>query len=201
VPHCDIVTTTTHKTLRMTRGAIILCRKEHASKVDQAVFPRLQGGPHQANIAAIAVGLKHIATPEYGEYIRSVRANAKALAKELQSLSLNVVSGGTDNHLMLINLFPLEIDGDRASIILEDANIIVNKNKVPGDKGTAKKPFGIRLGTPAVTTRGMGKEEMRQVARWVADVVMNPDDKPMRKRIRKEVMDLCAKFPIYTMTY
>ena len=201
VPHCDVVTTTTHKTLRMTRGALILCRKEHAAKVDRAVFPTLQGGPHQSNIAAIAVGLKHLVTPEYKEYIQKVVTNARLLAAELQALGLRVVSGGTDNHLMLIDLSPQEIDGDRASILLEEANIIVNKNKVPGDKGTAKKPFGIRLGSPAITTRRMGPEEIRKIAQWVAAVIMHPDDRNIHQKVREEVIDLCRRFPIYKLTF
>lgn len=201
VPHCDIVTTTTHKTLRMTRGALILCRKEHAAKVDRAVFPVLQGGPHQANIAAIAVGLKHLATPEYRGYIRNLLENARLLAGELQALGFKIVSGGTDNHLMLLDLTAQGIDGDRASILLEEANIIVNKNKVPGDRGTAKKPFGIRLGSPAVTTRGMGPEEIRRMARWVAEVILHPDDEACRQRVRAEVTDLCRRFPIYNPTF
>lgn len=201
VPHCDVVTTTTHKTLRMTRGALILCRKEHAAKVDRAVFPVLQGGPHQANIAAIAVGLKHLKAPEYRAYILKLLENARLLAGELQALGFQIVSGGTDNHLMLLDLTPQGIDGDRASILLEEANIIVNKNKVPGDKGTAKKPFGIRLGSPAVTTRGMGREEIRLIARWIADVILHPDDAALRQQVRTDVTDLCRRFPIYNPTF
>jgi glycine hydroxymethyltransferase len=201
VPHCDIVTTTTHKTLRMTRGALILCRTEHAAKVDRAVFPLMQGGPHQANIAAIAVGLKHLTTPEYKDYIRKVLENARLLASELQTLGFKIASGGTENHLLLLDLSPQGIDGDRASIILEEANIIVNKNRVPGDKGTAKKPYGIRLGSPAMTTRGMGLDEIRRIARWVAEVILHPDDEALRKRVKTEVIDLCRRFPIYKPTY
>ena len=201
VPHCDIVTTTTHKTLRMTRGALILCRREHAAKVDRAIFPVLQGGPHQANIAAIAVGLKHLMTPEYADYVRRLLENASLLAAELMGLGFDVVSGGTDNHLLLLDLTAAGIDGDRASILLEEAGIIVNKNKVPGDKGTAKKPFGIRLGSPAVTTRGMGPEEVRRIARWVADVIRHPQDSTLRQRIKSEVASLCRDFPIYRQTF
>jgi glycine hydroxymethyltransferase len=201
VPHCDIVTTTTHKTLRMTRGALILCRPEHAAKVDRTVFPVLQGGPHQANIAAIAVGLKHLTTPEYRDYIRRLLENARLLAAELTDLGFAVVSGGTDNHLLLLDLSAQGIDGDRASILLEEAGIIVNKNKVPGDKGTAKKPFGIRLGSPAVTTRGMGPGEIRRIARWVAEVLGHPDDAACHGRVKAEVAELCRRFPIYRPTF
>ncbi|MDA8123891.1 MAG: serine hydroxymethyltransferase [Deltaproteobacteria bacterium] len=201
VPHCDIVTTTTHKTLRMTRGSLILCKKEHAAKVDRAVFPLMQGGPHQANIAAIAVGLKHLTTPEYKAYIKQVLANAKLLASELQGLGFPIASGGTDNHLMLVDLYPQGIDGDTASIILEEAGIVVNKNRVPGDKGTPKKPYGIRLGTPAMTSRGMGLDEVKQVARWIAEVLRNPQDEAVRKRVKTEIADLGKRFPIYLPGY
>ncbi len=201
IPHCDIVTTTTHKTLRMTRGALILCRQEHAARVDRAVFPLMQGGPHQANIAAIAVGLKHAATPEYRDYIRRVLANARLLAAELQQLGFRIATGGTDNHLLLLDLSPQEIDGDRASLLLEEANIIVNKNRVPGDKGTAAKPFGIRLGTPAMTSRGMGTDEVRQIAGWVAEVVLHPEDEGLRSRVKAEVIALCRRFPVYQATF
>ena len=201
VPHCDVVTTTTHKTLRMTRGALILCRQEHAAKVDRAVFPMLQGGPHQSNIAAIAVGLKHATTPEYHQYIGDVVENARLLAAELQRLGLRVITGGTDNHLLLVDLFDLGIDGDRASILLEEANLVVNKNKVPGDRGTAKKPSGIRLGSPAITTRGMGQEEVRCIARWLIDVLTHPEDERLRGRVRTEVIELCRRFPVYAPTF
>jgi glycine hydroxymethyltransferase len=201
VPHCDVVTTTTHKTLRMTRGALILCRQEHAANVDRAVFPTLQGGPHQSNIAAIAVGLKHVTTPEYRQYIRDVVENARVLADELQRLGLRVITGGTDNHLLLVDLFDLGIDGDRASILLEEANLVVNKNKVPGDRGTAKKPYGIRLGSPAITTRGIGPEEVRLIARWLIDVLTHPEDAALRSRVRAEVIELCRRFPVYAPTF
>jgi glycine hydroxymethyltransferase len=201
VPHCDVVTTTTHKTLRMTRGALILCRQEHAAKIDRAVFPVLQGGPHQANIAAIAVGLKHLETPEYKQYVHEVVSNAKLLAEELQGRGMRVVSGGTDNHLLLLDLSPQGIDGDAASIRLEEAHLVVNKNKVPGDKGTAKKPFGIRLGTPAVTTRGMGATQMTRIAEWVAELLERPADDAVRDRVRDEVRALCREFPIYRPTF
>jgi glycine hydroxymethyltransferase len=201
VPHCDIVTTTTHKTLRMTRGALILCRAKHADKVDRAVFPMLQGGPHQANISAIAVGLKHLGTPEYHQYIREVLRNAKALSESLREQGAEIVTGGTDNHLLLMNLAKWNIDGETASVLLEEANLVVNKNKIPGDLGTAKKPSGIRLGTPAMTTRGMGPDEVRLIARWVVEVVAHPQDEALRKRVKEEVIALCSRFPIYRMTY
>ena len=201
VPHCDIVTTTTHKTLRMTRGAIILCKAEHADPVDRAVFPTLQGGPHQANISAIAVGLKHLGTPEYRQYIREVVQNAKTLSEALREQGAEIVTGGTDNHLLLLDLAKWNIDGETASILLEEAHLIVNKNKIPGDRGTAKKPSGIRLGTPAMTSRGMGEEEARLIARWVVEVVAHPEEQTLRNRVKEEVIALCRRFPIYRMTF
>ena len=201
VPHCDIVTTTTHKTLRMTRGAIILCKAEHADQVDHAVFPTLQGGPHQANISAIAVGLKHLGTPEYRQYIREVVQNAKTLSESLREQGAEIVTGGTDNHLLLLDLAKWSIDGETASVLLEEAHLIVNKNKIPGDRGTAKKPSGIRLGTPAMTSRGMGPDEVRLIARWVVEVVTHPQEQALRKRVKEEVITLCGRFPIYRMTY
>jgi glycine hydroxymethyltransferase len=201
VPHCDIVTTTTHKTLRMTRGAIILCKAEHADQVDRAVFPMLQGGPHQANISAIAVGLKHLGTPEYRQYIRKVVQNAKTLSEFLREQGAEIATGGTDNHLLLLDLAKWSIDGETASVLLEEAHLIVNKNKIPGDRGTAKKPSGIRLGTPAMTSRGMGEEEARLIARWVVEVVTRPEEQTLRNRVKEEVIALCRRFPIYRMTF
>ena len=201
VPHCDIVTTTTHKTLRMTRGAIILCKAEHADQVDRAVFPMLQGGPHQANISAIAVGLKHLGTPEYRQYIREVVQNAKTLSESLREQGAEIVTGGTDNHLLLLDLAKWSIDGETASVLLEEAHLIVNKNKIPGDRGTAKKPSGIRLGTPAMTSRGMGEEEARLIARWVVEVVTHPEEQTLRNKVKEDVIALCRRFPIYRMTF
>jgi len=201
VPHCDIVTTTTHKTLRMTRGAIILCKAEHADQVDRAVFPTLQGGPHQANISAIAVGLKHLGTPEYRQYILEVVQNAKTLSESLREQGAEIVTGGTDNHLLLLDLAKWSIDGETASVLLEEAHLIVNKNKIPGDRGTAKKPSGIRLGTPAMTSRGMGEEEARLIARWVVEVVTHPEEQTLRNRVKEAVIALCRRFPIYRMTF
>jgi glycine hydroxymethyltransferase len=201
VPYCDIVTTTTHKTLRMTRGAIILCKAERAEQVDRAVFPTLQGGPHQANISAIAVGLKHLGTPEYRQYIRDVIQNAKEMAESLREQGAEIVSGGTDNHLLLMNLAKWGMDGETASILLEESHLIVNKNKIPGDCGTAKKPSGVRLGTPAMTSRGMGEKEARLISKWVVDVVTHPEEQALRNRVKEQVIALCSRFPIYRMTF
>ncbi len=201
VPYCDVVTMTTHKTLRMTRGAIILSKAQHARKVDRAVFPRLQGGPHQANIAAIAVGLKLAAEPEFRAYGAQVVRNAKRLAETLSALGLRLYTGGTDNHLMLVDLQDLDLDGETAATALEEAHIVVNKNKIPGGRGTALRPMGIRLGTPAVTTRGMGEKEMEQVGRWVARVLEHPHDEAVKADVREEVLACCEAFPIYEPTF
>jgi glycine hydroxymethyltransferase len=169
--------------------------------VDRAVFPVLQGGPHQSNIAAIAVGLKHLAAPEYRAYMARVVGNARRLAERLQAAGLRLATGGTDNHLMLVDLSETGIDGARASTLLERANLVVNKNKIPGGKGTAKRPFGIRLGTPAVTTRGMGPEEMDRIAGWTAEVILHPDDEARHAAVGAAVLELCRRFPIYRPTF
>jgi glycine hydroxymethyltransferase len=161
----------------------------------------LQGGPHQSNIAAIAVGLKHLGAPEYRQYIREVVQNAKTLSEALLEQGAQIVTGGTDNHLLLLDLAKWNMDGETASILLEEAHLVVNKNKIPGDRGTAKKPSGIRLGTPAMTSRGMKEPEVRLVAQWVVDVVTHPQDEGVRKRVKEEVVALCKRFPIYRMTY
>ncbi len=201
VPHCDIVTTTTHKTLRMTRGALILTTKKLAKKLDRAVFPRLQGGPHQANIAAIAVGLQLVSQPEFKAYIGRVVDNASALAKALMDRGLRLFTGGTDNHLMLVDLQDKDLDGEVAATALEDAHIVVNKNKIPGGKGSALRPMGIRLGTPAVSTRGMGPEDMKRIAGWICDILDAPQDESVKNAVHEQVLACCKQFPIYQQTY
>jgi len=210
IPYCDVVTTTTHKTLRAMRGAMILCKKEDrlrpgskktlADRIDSAVFPGIQGGPIVPTIAAIAVGLKQCMTDEYREYERQIVANSKALAAGLMEHSFNLITGGTDNHLMLVDLRDKGVDGDYASAILEEAGIISNKNKIAGDK-SAKRPSGIRFGTPAATTRGMKEKEMGTIADWIHHILLHPQNVTLRKDIREEVRQLCLKFPIYVRTY
>jgi len=197
VPYADVVTTTTHKTLRGPRGALILCKTQHAQAVDKAVFPGLQGGPFEHCIAGKAVCFKEAMSLEFKKYAKKIIENAKALGEELQAGGLRLVSGGTDNHLLLVDLTPKKLTGKEAQEALEKAGIIVNKNMIPFDK---EKPFvtsGIRVGTPALTTRGMGKEEMKIIGKMFVKVLENSKDENIIKKVREEVRELCKKFPIY----
>ncbi len=197
VPHCDYVTSTTHKTLRGPRGGLVLCKEEFAKKLDKAVMPGMQGGPLMHIIAAKAVCFKEALQPEFKEYQQRILDNAQALAKSVAEGGLRIVSGGTDNHLMLIDLRPKNITGKIAEKALGEAGITVNKNTIPFDP---EKPFvtsGIRIGTPAITTRGMGIAEMEQIGRWIVEVVENHDDMSKLATIRDDVAELCSKFPIY----
>jgi len=199
VPHADYVTSTTHKTLRGPRGGLILCREEHAKEVDRRVFPGVQGGPLVHIIAAKAVAFGEALREDFKEYQRQVLKNAKALAAELQEQGLRLVSGGTDNHLMLVDVW-MEgkgTTGKDAEKALEAALITVNKNTIPFDQN---KPFvasGLRIGTPAVTTRGMKEPEMRAIARLIAEVIHAPQSEDVRNKVKREVADLTAKFPLY----
>ncbi len=195
IPYADVVVTTTHKTLRGPRGAMILCRRELADRIDRAVFPGLQGGPHNHTTAAIAVTLKEAATPEFKRYGEQIVKNARTLADELLAHGFNLVSGGTDNHLILIDLTTKGITGKQAAQALDRAGIVCNYNTVPYDPRKPFNPSGIRIGTPAVTSRGMGEAEMRQVARWIDRVIAHPDDNENSGRIAGEVRELCARFP------
>ena len=195
VPYADVVTTTTHKTLRGPRGGMILCREELAKQIDKAVFPGTQGGPLMHIIAAKAVALGEAMTPEFVTYQKNVKENAKVLCECLKDAGFRIVSGDTDNHLMLIDLRPFGITGKEMEKRLDEVHITVNKNAIPNDP---EKPFvtsGIRVGTPAVTSRGFGKEEMRLIAGFMRDVAT--DFEGNRERISAEVMALCEKFPIY----
>ncbi|TSC69009.1 MAG: serine hydroxymethyltransferase [Parcubacteria group bacterium Gr01-1014_66] len=203
-PHADIVTTTTHKTLRGPRGAIIFANKESkiaaqrkidiSAAIDKAVFPGLQGGPHDNQTAAIAVCLGEAMKPAFKTYGRQIVKNAKALAKTLQKLGFQLVSGGTDNHLMLIDLTPFGISGREAQDRLEEVGIIVNRNTIPYDTRSPFDPSGIRIGTPSVTTRGMKEKEMQQIAFLIDTVLRNKNN---LLNVSKEVKALCKKFPIY----
>jgi len=195
MPYADVVMTTTHKTLRGPRGAMIMCRKELAEKIDKAVFPGLQGGPHNHTTAAIAVALKEAATPAFKEYGHQIVRNAKALAAELISRGFNLVSGGTDNHLVLIDLTNKKIIGNKAAKALDRAGIICNSNTVPYDPRKPFSPSGIRIGTPAVTSRGMGETEMKQVGAWIDEVVAHADDESAIVRVNAEVIEFCRRFP------
>ena len=197
VGRAQLVTTTTHKTLRGPRGGLILCDAPLAKAVDSAVFPGGQGGPLMHIIAAKAVALQEALAPEFGDYCGQVIRNARTLAEELAGRGFRIVSGGTDNHLLLVSLVGREVTGKKAQQALEQAGITANKNMVPFDP---RKPFvtsGVRIGTPAVTTRGMGEEEMRSIAAWIAQVLEHPDDGSLLARVRGEVRELCGRFPLY----
>jgi len=195
-PYADVVTTTTHKTLRGPRGAIILCKEIHAKAIDKAVFPGLQGGPHNATTAGIAVALAEALKPEFKEYARKTVENAQALAKALTARGFNLVSGGTDNHLMLIDLNNKGIPGKPYAVALEKAGIILNYNTVPGETRKASDPSGIRLGTPSVTSRGFGIAEMEKIAEWMDKAVSCCEDDAKLAEIAKEVEALCSKFSV-----
>jgi glycine hydroxymethyltransferase len=197
VPYADAVTMTTHKMLRGPRGAMILCKKRHAQVIDRAVFPGLQGGPHDHVTAAIAVCLHEASTPAYKVYCKQVIANARTLAEALASRGFTIVSGGTDNHLVLVDLSNKGVPGKVAQQALDRANITLNANMVPGDKRSAFDPSGIRIGSPAVTTRGFKEAEMRLVANWIADVVEQIEDERVIERVRFEVMELCEQYPLW----
>jgi glycine hydroxymethyltransferase len=194
IPYADVVTTTTHKTLRGPRGGMILCRPEYAQAIDKAVFPGLQGGPHVHNTAALAVALKEAAQPAFKDYAKLVVANARVLAAELMAKGYEVVSGGTDNHLMLVDLTNKNVPGKVAARALDRAGIELNYNAVPYDTRKPFDPSGIRLGSPSVSSRGMGAPEMKQIASWMDQIISNPTDDNADK-VRLAVHELCAKFP------
>ena len=195
MPYADVVMTTTHKTLRGPRGAMIMCRKELAEKIDKAVFPGLQGGPHNHTTAAIAVALKEAATPEFKQYGQQIVRNAKALAAELTARGFNLISGGTDNHLILIDLTNKKIIGKKAAQALDRAGIICNSNTVPYDPRKPFSPSGVRMGTPAVTSRGMGEAEMKQIGAWIDEVVAHADDEAAIARVNADLIEFCRRFP------
>src|SRR2546426_9585737 len=195
VPHAAVVTTTTHKTLRGPRGAMLLSRAEHASALDRAVFPGLQGGPHHHTTAAIALALREAAKPEFAAYARAIVANAAALAEGLLARGFDLVSGGTDNHLILVDLTNKLVPGKQAAKALDRAGIELNYNTVPFDPRKPFDPSGIRLGTPAVTTRGMTVEHMGRVAAWMDAAVEAPDDEALAERIASEIAELCRHYP------
>ena len=195
VPYADVVTTTTHKTLRGPRGGLILCKEELAQKIDKAVFPGVQGGPLMHIIAAKAVALGEAMTDEFKEYQRQIVKNAAALANALQEENFRIVSGGTDNHLMLIDLRPFDITGKEFEKRLDEVHITVNKNTIPNDPQSPFITSGIRVGTPAVTTRGFKEAEMLKIAKWMKLVATDFDN--CKEKVSEEVMELCRQFPIY----
>lgn len=196
-PYCDVITTTTQKTLRGPRGGVIMCRQEFASQIDKAVFPGLQGGQMMHTIAAKAVCFQEAMEPDFRTYQAQIVQNAQTLADTLQANGFRLVSGGTDNHLMLVDLNNKDITGRDAANALEKAGITANKNVIPFDTRPATVTSGIRLGTPALTTRGMKEEEMQLVGEMITQVVHSPDDAKVRKRVRQQVQELCENFPIY----
>jgi glycine hydroxymethyltransferase len=195
VPVADVVTTTTHKTLRGPRGAMFLSKEEHAKVLDKAVFPGLQGGPHNHTTAAIAVALREAAQPEFKTYAAGIVANAKALAAALLERGYDLVSGGTDNHLILIDLTAKNVSGKIAAQALDRAGIELNYNTVPFDPRKPFDPSGIRLGTPSVTTRGMGEADMTRVAEWMDRVISAPQDEALGERTAAEVAEFCRAYP------
>jgi glycine hydroxymethyltransferase len=197
VPHAHIVTTTTHKTLRGPRAGMILSRQEFAAAIDKVVFPGMQGGPLVHIIAAKAVSFKEAMQPEFRDYARQVVANAKVLAETLAGEGFRIISGGTDTHLMLIDVFSKGILGSEAEKALGEAAITVNKNAIPFDVNPPMKPSGIRIGTPALTTRGMKEEEMRQVGRWISEALHGRTEASVLGKVRKQVLTLAEAFPLY----
>lgn len=197
VPHAHITTSTTHKTLRGPRAGLILCKQELAAAVDKNVFPGQQGGPLVHIIAAKAVAFKEALAPDFKAYAQQIIDNAKQLALSLQEGGLRIISGGTDTHLMLVDVFSKGMLGSEAEKALGDAGITVNKNAIPFDTNPPMKPSGIRLGTPALTTRGMGTGEMKQIARWISEALENRNNADVLRRIRHEVLELAEQFPLY----
>jgi glycine hydroxymethyltransferase len=196
VPYAQVTTATTQKTLRGPRGGFILCDKELALAIDRAIFPGIQGGPSMHIIAAKAVCFFEAMQPEFIDYQKSVLKNARVLASELQKYGMRIVSGGTDNHIVLVDLSPQGISGKDAEEALEAAGISVNRNTIPFDPKPPLITSGIRLGTPAVTTRGFGTEEMKRIASFIAKVLSPSGDKHAQKQIRQEVLEMCQQFPI-----
>jgi len=196
VPVADFVTTTTHKTLRGPRAGLVLCRKEYARDVDRSVFPGLQGGPLMHVIAGKAICFREAQQPEFKQYAQHVIDNARALAETLASGGLKLISGGTDNHLMLVDVTPLGIGGKLADETLDKCGITVNKNMIPFDERKPMDPSGIRIGTPALTTRGMGTDELKRIGGWILEALQAPDDEGLQGRIRSEVTEICKQFPV-----
>ena len=197
VPYAEFVTSTTHKTLRGPRSGLVMCREQFAKDLNRSVFPEMQGGPLVHVIAAKAVCFKEAATEDFANYIRQVVRNAKTLAARIASRNFRIVSGGTDTHLMLVDVFSKGINGQQAEQALDKAGITVNKNAIPFDQNPPLTPSGIRIGTPALTTRGMKEAEMEAIGDWIVDVLDHIGDESVHKRVRREVETLCERFPLY----
>jgi glycine hydroxymethyltransferase len=197
VPYFDIVTTTTHKTLRGPRGGMIMCKEKYASVIDKAVFPGFQGGPHMNNITALAVALGEALKPSYKVYAKQIIKNAKVLEQELKKYSFKLMFGGTDNHMVLVDVFSSKgVTGKEAEKALDKIGITINKNMIPDDPRKPMDPSGVRIGVPAITTRGMKEKEVKIIAGWINKAIENHSDEKMLKELHKEVVKLCKKFPL-----
>jgi len=196
-PYTDVITTTTHKTLRGPRSALILCKEEHAKAIDKAVFPGQQGGPMEHIIAAKAVCFKEAMQPEFKEYQQQIIKNAKALAEVFLDNGFRLISGGTDNHLILMDVTPLGITGRIGSDALAEAEIYTNRNTIPFETRSPFDPSGIRIGTPALTTRGMKENEIKQAGEWIVKILRDPQNKQLKEKIKEQVRELCIKYPLY----
>jgi glycine hydroxymethyltransferase len=195
VPYADVVTTTTHKSLRGPRGAMILCKEQYAAAIDKAVFPGLQGGPHNHTTAAMAVAFKEADSQEFSDYAHQVVENGRALAETMKSLGFNLITGGTDNHLLLVDLTSKGIGGKPAAQALDRAGIVVNYNAIPFDPRKPGSPSGIRLGTAAVTSRGFREKEMVQVGEWIDAVISEPENEPLLAQIAGDIASYCSAYP------
>lgn len=197
-PYFDIVTTTTHKTLRGPRGGMIMAKEKFGKAIDKACFPGFQGGPHMNNVAAKAVALGEALKPSFKTYAKQIIKNAKTLELEMRAHGFKIMFGGTDNHMILVDVFGSKgVTGKEAEIALDAVGITLNKNMIPDDPRSPMDPSGVRIGVPAVTTRGMKEKEIKKIAAWIAQAIENHTDEKMLKQIHKEVIVLCKKFPIY----
>jgi glycine hydroxymethyltransferase len=198
VPYFDIVTTTTHKTLRGPRGGMIMCKEKYAKAIDKAAFPGFQGGPHMNNIAAKAVAFGEALRPSFKAYVKQILKNAKVLEQELKKYGFKLMFGGTDNHMVLVDVFDSKgVTGKEAEIALDKIGITLNKNMIPDDPRSPFDPSGVRIGVPAITTRGMKERELRMISKWIKDAIENHQDEKYLKKMHVEVIRLCKRFPIY----
>lgn len=198
VPYFDIVTTTTHKTLRGPRGGMIMCKKEFAKAIDKSAFPGFQGGPHMNNIAAKAIAFGEALKPSFRKYAKQILKNAKVMEKELIKHGFKLMFEGTDNHMVLVDVYESKgVTGKEAEIALDKVGITLNKNMVPDDSRGPMDPSGIRIGVPAITTRGMKEKEIKIICKWIKDAIKNRNNEKLLKKIRKDVVKMCKKFPIY----
>lgn len=196
VPYFDVVSTTTHKSLRGPRGAMIMCKSEFAKQIDRAVFPGMQGGPHEHVIAAIAVGLGEALRPDFADYARQVIANAKALATEFTNKNFRVISGGTDNHLMVVDMSSKGLSGKEAEVLFDKIGISVSRSTIPNDPNPPMNPSGVRFGTPAATTRGLGEGDMIKIVEWLEKAIVNKENEDILSELKNEVREYMKAFPV-----